>query len=52
MMWALCIPGEFRYPVERNDIRTVYTYFSAWAASGGAEHKYWYKDEANDDLLY
>ena len=25
MMWALCIPGEFRYPLERSDIRDVYT---------------------------
>lgn len=52
MMWALCIPGEFRYPAERNDIRDVYTYFNTWAASGGAEHMFWYKEEAREDLLY
>lgn len=52
MMWALCIPGEFRYPLERSDIRDVYTYFNAWAASGGREHVAWYQDEAAEDLLY
>lgn len=52
MMWALCIPGEFRYPAERNDIRDAYTYFNTWAASGGAEHMFWYKEEAREDLLY
>lgn len=52
MMWALCIPGEFRYPLERSDIRDVYTYFNAWAASGGREHVEWYRDEADETLLY
>ena len=33
MMWALMISGEFRYPAERKDIRTAYTYFNAWAPS-------------------
>ena len=52
MMWALMIPGEFRYPAERKDIRTAYTYFNAWAASGGAQHVDWYEDEADEDMLY
>ena len=52
MMWALCIPGEFRYPLERSDIRDVYTYFNAWAASGGREHVDWYQDDADEALLY
>ena len=52
MMWALMISGEFRYPAERKDIRTAYTYFNAWAASGGAQHVDWYEDEADEDMLY
>lgn len=52
MMWALCIPGEFRYPLERSDIRDTYAYFNAWAASGGREHASWYREEADKDLLY
>ena len=52
MMWALMIPGEFRYPAERKDIRTAYTSFNAWAASGGAQHVDWYEDEADEDMLY
>ena len=52
MMWGLMIPGEFRYPAERKDIRTAYTYFNAWAASGGSVHVDWYEDEANGDMLY
>lgn len=52
MMWALCIPGEFRYPLERSDIRDTYAYFNTWAASGGREHASWYREEADKDLLY
>lgn len=52
MMWALRIPGDFRYPLERQDIRNVYTYFSAWAASSGTQHKDWYRDESDENLLY
>lgn len=52
MMWALQIPGEFRYPAEMFDIRGVYTYFNQWAASGGVYHKDWYKEEADSKKLF
>lgn len=54
LMWALLIPAEFRYPAEGvgHDIRDVYTYFSAWALSGGTQYADWYEDEANEKLLY
>lgn len=52
MMWALQIPGEFRYPAEMFDIRSVYEHFNAWAASGGVYHKDWYKDEADKEKLF
>lgn len=54
MMWGLMIPGAFRYPAEGkvNDIRGVYKFFSDWAASGGMQHKTWYKEEADENKLY
>lgn len=52
MMWGLMIPGEFRYPAERKDIRIVYDYFNAWAASGGAVHGDWNEDSADEELIY
>ena len=52
MMWALMIPGEFRYPAERNDIRGVYEYFMAWASSNGAEHAEWYLESADAGRIY
>ncbi|MEG1672148.1 MAG: LruC domain-containing protein [Alistipes sp.] len=52
LMWGLRIPGEFRYPSELNDIRTVYTKFMSWAQSGGAVDKAWYTDEAVQSKIY
>lgn len=52
MMWALVIPGEFRYPAETNDIRGVYEYFMTWASSNGAEHTEWYQESADADKIY
>lgn len=52
MMWGLMIPGEFRYPQESKDIRTVYTYFLDWAVSSGAQHEEWYNEEADASKLF
>lgn len=52
MMWALVIPGEFRYPAETNDIRGVYEYFMTWASSNGTEHTEWYQESADADKIY
>lgn len=52
MMWALVIPGEFRYPAETNDIRGVYEYFMTWASSNGTEHTEWYRESADADKIY
>lgn len=56
MMWALMIPGEFRYPAESNladsDIRGVYKYFLDWASSNGTQHKEWYLEEADESKLF
>lgn len=52
MMWALMIPGEFRYPAENNDIRGVYEHFMTWASSNGTQHKAWYLEGADANRLY
>lgn len=57
MMWALRIPGEFRYPAEssgteNNDIRGVYEHFMTWASSNGIQHKEWYLEGADEKKLY
>lgn len=52
MMWALMIPGDFRYPAERCDIRDAYVNFSAWAASGGASNRSWYNGETVGSMIY
>lgn len=52
MMWALMIPGDFRYPAESKDIRVVYDYFMAWASSNGTQHQEWYLEEADESKLY
>ena len=52
MMWALMIPGEFRYPCESKDIRGVYKHFLTWAASNGTEHEEWYREDVDEDCIY
>ena len=52
LMWALMIPGEFRYPAENKDIRDVYKYFMAWASSNGTQHTEWYLEDADSNKLY
>lgn len=57
MMWALMIPGEFRYPAEssgteNNDIRGVYEHFMTWASSNGTQHQEWYLESADANRIY
>ncbi len=42
--WAINIPEEFDYPIEKHDITTVYTHFAEWAESNGTVYPDWYKD--------
>lgn len=46
--WALNIPGDFSYPVEKIDICIAYLNFAAWAQSGGASNQNWYIQEAGN----
>lgn len=52
MMWALQIPGDFRYPAETKDIRSVYKYFNEWAASNGVSHREWYEEESDAAKIF
>lgn len=42
--WALDIPYEWKYPIEKADIAKTYYYFRSWAESGGIESPDWYMD--------
>ncbi|MCR9143999.1 MAG: LruC domain-containing protein [bacterium] len=48
--WALLVPGNWRWPYERQDVRPAYPDFESWYASGGAFGVNWYEN-ANDELV-
>jgi len=53
--WALDIPYEWKYPIEKVDITKAYYYFSRWAESGGIENPDWYMDISgnyDESLVY
>lgn len=40
--WALLVPGDWRWPYERQDIRPAYPEFESWYASSGELGVDWY----------
>ncbi|MCK9218593.1 MAG: LruC domain-containing protein [Bacteroidales bacterium] len=40
--WAIEIPVDFDYPLEKADILTAYVHFAAWAQSSGSNYPDWY----------
>ncbi len=42
--WAINIPVEFVWPLEKEEIVDGYLKFAAWAESGGEHFSDWYKD--------
>ena len=40
--WAINIPLQFAYPLERQDITKAYLKFNQWAESKGSVYKDWY----------
>jgi LruC domain-containing protein len=42
MPWAITLPANFDYPVEKTSITTAYNFFDDWAVSGGASNTDWY----------
>lgn len=48
--WAIYTPlGAFQWPVEYQDITTVYFDFAAWAASDGTQYTDWYSNSNRDN---
>ncbi|WP_241159962.1 LruC domain-containing protein [Parabacteroides sp. ZJ-118] len=47
-VWALMIPGDFKYPVEQVFIGDAYPDILKWV-SGGSEHVQWYKSQNTVD---
>ncbi len=41
--WAIVIPVEWNWPLERNKIQDAYPFFENWYRSEGLEYKDWYK---------
>ena len=44
--WAIEIPVNFNYPIEKADILTAHLKFAAWAQSSGGDYPDWYMDNA------
>ena len=42
--WAINIPEEFDYPIEKVEILDGYNYFDDWSQSGGQTYTDWYKN--------
>jgi LruC domain-containing protein len=42
MPWAISLPVDYNYPVERSSVTSAYNYFDDWAVSGGASFTSWY----------
>jgi LruC domain-containing protein len=43
--WAMEIPVNFDYPLEKSDIVLTYLHFPAWAQSSGVQFPDWYMDK-------
>lgn len=42
MPWALNIPSDFDYPIEKNKVNLAYLKFNNWINSNGVDYKDWY----------
>ena len=50
--WALDIPSDWDYPIERLDILKVYPGILEWAVSGGASSADWYREPLSPKLTF
>jgi LruC domain-containing protein len=53
--WAICMPQNWYYPLERDEISWGYLQFPDWAESGGSVNDEWYfflDDRTDDDYIY
>ena len=44
--WAINIPVQFTYPIEKENISNAYLMFSKWATSNGTLYSDWYLDKS------
>ncbi|MDL5047774.1 LruC domain-containing protein [Oscillatoria amoena NRMC-F 0135] len=55
MPWAILIPENFVYPIEKTPITSGYNFFDDWAISGGSGYTNWYNNSPgnrNTNVLY
>jgi LruC domain-containing protein len=53
--WAIDLPVQFEYPIEKVEITDAYLNFGLWAESGGISFEDWYTNEVgyrDNDLIY
>ncbi len=53
--WAIYVPANFSYPIEKADITQAYPNFAIWAQSGGTQAQNWYlpaPGNINASLIY
>lgn len=50
--WALHIPEEFEYPLEKISVLSAYPNFGNWAESNGLNNPHWYKNLPGNKVLY
>ncbi len=53
--WAIDIPAEFDWPIEKQEITGVYLHFAEWAESGGTAYNDWYENNPgyrDDSKIY
>ena len=44
--WAINIPVQFAYPIEKQEISKAFLFFNRWAESKGTQYMDWYVDKA------
>ena len=50
LCWGFVVPAEFKWPVERANIKDVYPGFAGWVKSGGTSDTGWYDDTPAGDV--
>ncbi len=44
LAWGIIVPTNFKWTLEYNNIKSVYSKFESWVNSGGTENKNWWND--------
>ncbi len=51
--WAVHLPSQWDYPIEKNEISWAYINFAEWAESGGNSKQNWYENiSENTNQIY